>query len=146
MKAEHPSTALHHTARIHFGRVYEIGHNVPVRPIGLIHADSMETLQSQFQSNVSKEGIQTGEKETPEFELDSFLEISQQGENSENDTAVLPVDTETVKNKRQRINDHIGPAISPTAHPPVEYQPKLKHTRRKISLLEGYPTARKISD
>jgi len=145
MKAEHPSTALPHTARIHYGRAYEIGHNVPVRPIGLIHAGSMETLQSQFQSNVSKDGIQTGEKETPGSKLDRFLEILQD-EDSEDDAAVLPADMEMVKSTQQRIEDNTSPAISPTAHPPVEYRRRLDPSWRKISLLEGCPTARKISN
>lgn len=146
MKVEHPSTVLPHTARIHFGRAYEIDHDVPVRSIGLIHTGSMETLRSQFQSNVSKEGVRTGEEETYESKLNRILEISQEGKDSENDAAVLPADMETVKNIRQRIKDNIGPALSPTAHPPVEYQPRLEHNWRKISLMEGYPTARKTSD
>ena len=146
MKVEHPSIVFPHTARIHFGRAYEINHNVPVRPIGLVHTGSMETLQSQFQSNVSREGVRTGEEETYESKLDRILEISQQREDSENDATVLPADMETVKSIRQRIKDNIGPAISPTAHPPVAYEPRLEHNWRKISLLEGHPTARKTSD
>lgn len=50
MKAEHPSTALPRSARIHFGRVYEISHDMAIESLGLIHVDSMETLKLQFEA------------------------------------------------------------------------------------------------
>lgn len=49
MRAHHPSTFLPLSARMHFGRVYEIPHNIPARPLGLIDTDYMELLFSQFQ-------------------------------------------------------------------------------------------------
>ncbi|GLA52173.1 hypothetical protein AnigIFM63604_008808 [Aspergillus niger] len=51
LKPEHPSTVLPSTARIHFGRVYEIKHDVELKNIGLIHSSSMNILSSQFESH-----------------------------------------------------------------------------------------------
>ncbi|GLA34514.1 hypothetical protein AnigIFM63309_007063 [Aspergillus niger] len=51
LKPEHPSTVLPSTARIHFGRVYEIKHDVELKNIGLIHSSSMDILSSQFESH-----------------------------------------------------------------------------------------------
>ncbi|KAI1660283.1 hypothetical protein F4813DRAFT_351563 [Daldinia decipiens] len=52
MKSDHPSKALPRTARIHYGRVYEIPHNLPVESIGLVHDASMEVLHDQFEANM----------------------------------------------------------------------------------------------
>jgi hypothetical protein len=63
MKPEHPSTALPEAARIHFGRAYEVHHNIAVRPLGLIYAGSMEYLMKQFESNCPrKESSDINEK------------------------------------------------------------------------------------
>jgi hypothetical protein len=54
MKPDHPSTALLRVARIHFGRAYEIKHEVPVKSLGLIHSASMEDLLSHSKSSMYK--------------------------------------------------------------------------------------------
>ena len=48
MKAAHPSVALPPTARVQFGRVYRIDHDVQVKPLGLVHDESMAVLFSSF--------------------------------------------------------------------------------------------------
>jgi hypothetical protein len=112
MKAEHPSTALPHSARIHFGRAYEIEHTVPVRPLGLIHAGSMETLLSQFEVNVfKKRGTRSG---------DSQAAKAKEAKVAQDDTKVGPADMAVVKEMRQSIMDVLGPNISPYVHQPPE--------------------------
>ncbi|KAI0850362.1 hypothetical protein F5Y00DRAFT_268494 [Daldinia vernicosa] len=54
MKSDHPSTALSRTARIHYGRAYEISHDIPVQSIGLIQDASMEVLLDQFEATVPR--------------------------------------------------------------------------------------------
>jgi hypothetical protein len=105
MKAEHPSTALPHSARIHFGRAYEIEHGVPVRPLGLIHDGSMEMLLKQFEGNVFKND---GES------------IVEKKDDEEGDKQVKSADMEVVRDMRQSIMDVLGGNISPEWNEPPE--------------------------
>ncbi|PVH77975.1 hypothetical protein DL98DRAFT_534220 [Cadophora sp. DSE1049] len=57
MRAHHPSTFLPLSARMHFGRVYEIPHNIPAKPLGVIDTDDMELLISQFEKVTRQENI-----------------------------------------------------------------------------------------
>jgi hypothetical protein len=106
MKAEHPSTALPQSARIHFGRAYEIEHDVPVRPLGLIHDASMEMLLKQFEGNVFKEN---GE---------SIVEKKEGKHDEKGDKQVKPADMGVVKDMRQSIMDVLEGDISPYSHMP----------------------------
>ncbi|RAK84795.1 hypothetical protein BO79DRAFT_274483 [Aspergillus costaricaensis CBS 115574] len=49
LKLEQLSTVLPSAARIHFGRVYEIKHDVELNNVGLVHGSSMDILSSQFE-------------------------------------------------------------------------------------------------
>ncbi|OJI80216.1 hypothetical protein ASPTUDRAFT_78354 [Aspergillus tubingensis CBS 134.48] len=51
LKLEQLSTVLPSTARVHFGRVYEIKHDVESNNVGLVHGSSMDILSSQFESH-----------------------------------------------------------------------------------------------
>ncbi|GLA62912.1 hypothetical protein AtubIFM54640_004048 [Aspergillus tubingensis] len=51
LKLEQLSTVLPSTARVHFGRVYEIKHDVELNNVGLVHGSSMDILSSQFESH-----------------------------------------------------------------------------------------------
>jgi hypothetical protein len=56
MKPDHPSVALPKSARIHYGRAYQVDHDLPVQPLGQIHSTSIETLLDQFEANVFRGG------------------------------------------------------------------------------------------
>jgi hypothetical protein len=128
MKPEHPSTTLPKAARIHFGRAYEVHHSVGVRPLGLIHAGSMETLISQFEehcprkesSNMNNrntvEGRQAEEYSTPH----GGEEPTREREQAQADSTVEPADMQIVLNMRQSIIDVLGPDLSLEKHPPPE--------------------------
>jgi hypothetical protein len=128
MKPEHPSTALPKAARIHFGRAYEVHYSVGVRPLGLIHVGSMETLISQFEehcprkgsSDVSDrhtvEGRQIDEDNTPH----GVEEPTGAEEQAQVDSTVEPADMQIVLNMRQSIIDVLGPDLSLRKHPPPE--------------------------
>ncbi|BCS02945.1 uncharacterized protein AKAW2_61209S [Aspergillus luchuensis] len=51
LKLEQPSTVLPSSARIYFGRVYEIKHDVELNNVGLVLGSSMNILSSQFESH-----------------------------------------------------------------------------------------------
>ncbi|OJZ85354.1 hypothetical protein ASPFODRAFT_62011 [Aspergillus luchuensis CBS 106.47] len=51
LKLEQPSTVLPRSARIYFGRVYEIKHDVELNIVGLVLGSSMNILSSQFESH-----------------------------------------------------------------------------------------------
>lgn len=51
LKLEQLSTVLPSTACVHFGRVYEIKHDVELNNVGLVHGSSMDILSSQFESH-----------------------------------------------------------------------------------------------
>lgn len=51
LELEQLSTVLPSAARIHFGRVYEIKHDVELNNIGLVLGSSMDILSSQFESH-----------------------------------------------------------------------------------------------
>ncbi len=108
MKAEHPSTALPQSARIHFGRAYEIEHHTPVQPLGLIHATSMETLRSQFEAHVYRKGSRNEETSNPAPE--------REGDLPQDDSQIEPADMVIVKEMRQNIMEVLGPDISLRTH------------------------------
>ncbi|KAL2836906.1 hypothetical protein BJX68DRAFT_273307 [Aspergillus pseudodeflectus] len=99
LKADHPSTTLPSTARIHYGRVYEVKHDVQLKSIGLIHDSSMETLLEQFNGSYTCRGVQTGDKvpaggdQVPETVTDS---------------TVSPADVELVCSIRKDVNRILG--------------------------------------
>ncbi|PYH71141.1 uncharacterized protein BO88DRAFT_479287 [Aspergillus vadensis CBS 113365] len=51
LKLEQPSTVLPSSARIYFGRVYEIKHDVELNNVGFVLGSSMDILSSQFESH-----------------------------------------------------------------------------------------------
>ncbi|KAE8138588.1 hypothetical protein BDV38DRAFT_292185 [Aspergillus pseudotamarii] len=91
MKAEHPSTALPSSARICFGRVYEVFHDVNLKSLGLIHDVSMENLQLQFSSHCPK----ASENDNQEEAVTDFT--------------VSPADINVVKDIREDINTVFRP-------------------------------------
>jgi hypothetical protein len=99
LKADHPSTTLPSTARIHYGRLYEVEHDVQLKSIGLIHDSSMETLLKQFNGSYTRRGVQTGVKvpaggdQVPETVTDS---------------TVSPADVELVCSIRNDVNRILG--------------------------------------
>lgn len=99
MKPEHPSTALPRSARVHFGRAYAISHAFPVLPLGLIHAGSMETLLSQFEENVARNG-ESDITSSKDNETNGGIDIEAQ---------VQPADICVAKEIRQQICDVLGP-------------------------------------
>jgi hypothetical protein len=44
------STALHHTSRINYSKVYTIEHNVKVKPFGMVNRDHIRSLMDQFRA------------------------------------------------------------------------------------------------
>jgi hypothetical protein len=44
------STALHHTSRINYSKVYTIEHNVKVKPFGMVNRDYIRPLMDQFRA------------------------------------------------------------------------------------------------
>jgi hypothetical protein len=92
MKAEHPSTTLPSSARIHFGRVYEVCHHIHLKSLGLIHDSSMENLLEQYRSSYAKEGART--------------------QNNATDRSVLPADMDIVKDLRRDIRTVVPNARS----------------------------------
>jgi hypothetical protein len=108
MKAGHPSTAFLHSARIYFGRAYEIEHDVPVRPLGLIYDGSMEMLLKKFEGNVFKN------------DGEGIVEKKDGKDDEEGDKQVKPADIEVVKNMRQSIREVLGRKIFPSSREPPE--------------------------
>lgn len=112
MKPEHPSTALPTSARIHFGRAYEVIHALPIKPLGLIHAGSMQDLISQSEAHVYKNESRNNPRtsETPDVEVAE--------EPMDVDKDVNPADMELVRSMRCSIMDVLGQNISLDSHPP----------------------------
>jgi hypothetical protein len=44
------ATALHHTSRINYSKVYTIEHNVKVKPFGMVNRDHIRSLMDQFRT------------------------------------------------------------------------------------------------
>jgi hypothetical protein len=101
MKAEHPSTTLPSSARIHFGRVYEVRHQVHLKSLGLIHDSSMENLLEQYRSSYAKEGAPT--------------------QNNATDRSVLPADMDIVKDLRRDIRTVVPDARYSIRQPGLLY-------------------------
>ena len=111
MKPDHPSLALSSRARIHYGRAYEVDHNLPVQPLGLVHPASMETLLDQFEAKVPR--LQPGEKE-------SFERAYGQAEMDSVTPAVAAADMGLVQDMRKSITKVLGQNLSPAEHLPPE--------------------------
>ncbi|KUJ10528.1 uncharacterized protein LY89DRAFT_787539 [Mollisia scopiformis] len=109
MSAHHPSTFLPLSARMHFGRVYEISHKIPARPLGLIDTDYMELLISQFE----KVTRQKNDSEDLTFHHES--------------NAVI--DTTLVEEIRQNILKVLGPDVHLTAPEEETVAPEKKKRR-----------------
>lgn len=112
MKPEHPSTALPTSSRLHFGRAYEVSHALPVKPLGLIHAGSMQDLISESKTHVYKNesGSNPRTSETPDVEVGK--------EPMDLDKDVNPADMELVRSMRSSIMEVLGQNISLDRHPP----------------------------
>lgn len=117
MKPDHPSTTLPKSARIHFGRAYDVDHFIPVQPIGLIHPTSMETLLDQFNANVyrsttdTKQALPNSLSSSDTFLVDALVESL--------DDNVKVVDLEIVKEVRNNITKALGSRLSPADHQPM---------------------------
>jgi hypothetical protein len=100
MKPEHPSTALPISSRIHFGRAYGIGHDIPVKSLGLIHAGSMQKLISQSEAHVyrTRSGSNLQNLESQNL---GAVEVPI-------DQHIIPADMEAVKSMRYSIMDVLG--------------------------------------
>lgn len=92
MKADHPSLTLPDSARIHFGRVYEVEHDVQVKQLGLIHDTSIQDLLSQF------------ELYAPKLKPEDNQVIKRWREIQERDSEVLPADVNTVEDIRNALH------------------------------------------
>ena len=55
MNVEHPSTILPKESRIFYGEIHEVSHSCKVRSLGLVDVESIETLQSGFESSHPKD-------------------------------------------------------------------------------------------
>jgi hypothetical protein len=95
MKAEHPSSTLPSTARVHYGHIYEIDHDVQVKKLGLIHDTSIQILFSQFELSTFIAQPEVT-KVIMEKELQEANDISPAN--------ALPVDIDTAKNIRKSIH------------------------------------------
>jgi hypothetical protein len=100
LKADHPSTTLPSTARIHYGRLYEVEHEVQLKIIGLIHDSSMETLLGQFNGSYIRREAETGDKGAAGVR-DEVLETVA-------DSTVSPANVEVVYNIRKDVNRILG--------------------------------------
>lgn len=108
MKPDHPSLTLPSTARIHYGRSYEIDHDLPIQSLGLVHPASMETLLDQFDQNVVKfteEEENRGQKRKRDTEKGSQVDI---------EAAEMGI----VRDMRESITKVLGPDLAPDAHQP----------------------------
>ncbi|KAL6820889.1 hypothetical protein J3E69DRAFT_357255 [Trichoderma sp. SZMC 28015] len=76
MKLDHPSLALSSTARIHYGRAYEIDHRLSVQPLGLIHPTSMEVLLGQFEVNLDNVDLQQRVKDVTHSKEAAYTSIN----------------------------------------------------------------------
>lgn len=107
MKPEHPSTTLPKSARIHFGRAYEVAHSMPIQPLGLIHPTSMETLLDQFEAQVPRTVGESKRSADGSTQASPFTDSLPQDE-----PKVTAADMEVVKKMRQDINNVLGPTLS----------------------------------
>lgn len=108
MKPDHPSLTLPSTARIHYGRSYEIDHRLPIQALGLVHPASMETLLDQFDQNVFK--LSPEERES--------RRKRKRGEEQNPQDDVEAAEMGIVKDMRQSITEVLGPQLAPVAHQP----------------------------
>src|SRR3569833_645236 len=111
MKPDHPSLALSSTARIHYGRAYEIYHDLPVQSLGLVHPASMEALLDQFEAKVAR--LQPGERGASKRTYDQM-----EAENSA--PKIEAADMSIVRVMRESIIEVLGPELTPAAHQPSE--------------------------
>ncbi|KAK4074482.1 uncharacterized protein Triagg1_5078 [Trichoderma aggressivum f. europaeum] len=113
MKPDHPSLALSNTARIHYGRAYEISHAIPVQPLGLIHPASMEVLINQFEANVTR--LQPGEDLGDEWEEDMPENINSQQKVEDVTPSIKGAYTRRniVKDMRRSMKKVLGPKLPP---------------------------------
>jgi hypothetical protein len=114
MKPEHPSTALPISTRIHFGRAYVIGHKMPVKSLGLIHAGSMQKLISQAAAHVYRIGSGYTLQD-----LESYIRVIEEP----TDQHIIPADMEIVRSMRSSIMDVLGRNISLSSYPAPEEPP-----------------------
>ncbi|KAF2124255.1 hypothetical protein P153DRAFT_371116 [Dothidotthia symphoricarpi CBS 119687] len=119
MQPHHPSTTLPKSARIHFGRAYDVDYDAPVQPIGLIDPMSMESLLDQFDANVYR--CDTDHEQASE---QSPWTESLYGVNGRScglgDEAKL-VDLDIVREMRSNITKVLGNKLSPADHQPVQF-------------------------
>lgn len=111
MKPDHPSLALSNTARIHYGRAYEISHGIPVQPLGLVHPTSMEVLLNQFEANVTR--VQPGEDlgDECEEEIPEDIDPQQKVEDGTSDIKAAYTRMNIVKDMRRSMKKVLGPKL-----------------------------------
>ncbi|KAF4633360.1 hypothetical protein G7Y89_g4759 [Cudoniella acicularis] len=119
MKPEHPSTALPASARIHFGRAYCIKNTMPVKPLGLIHAGSMQSLISQSEAHLFTKDSNS-DPQTSEISLQDFIKAM---EPKNVDRDIFPADMEVVEGMRNSIRDVLGRNLSLSKHAPPKEPP-----------------------
>lgn len=125
MEPDHPSLALPSTTRIHYGRSYEIGHSLPVQPLGLVHPASMETLLDQFDQNVDRF---TSEEQA------SGKRHRTREEDQDPRTQVEAAEMSIASDIRESITKVLGPELTPAVHRPPEgtqeqFYPRLRKPR-----------------
>ncbi|PKK49919.1 hypothetical protein CI102_8721 [Trichoderma harzianum] len=111
MKPDHPSLALSNTARIHYGRAYEISHEIPVQPLGLVHPASMEVLLNQFEAHVTR--VQPGEDLGDEWEeeMPEDIDPQQKVEDGTSDIKAAYTRMNIVKDMRRSMKKVLGPKL-----------------------------------
>jgi hypothetical protein len=89
IKAEHPSTTLSSASRLYFGKLYELSHESPVWPLGLVHVDSIEPLMSIFEAACA-----------PRPDLEGQCQID---DSTDNEESVLPIDETMAEELRESV-------------------------------------------
>jgi hypothetical protein len=122
MKPEHPSTALPTSSRIHFGRAYAIDHDVPVKSLGLVHAESIQRLVLESAAHVRKKDLGNNSPTLESRYLSTTRELVEKDlmekELSDLDKDIVPADMEVVKDIRYSIKDVLGGNLSLNKHSP----------------------------
>jgi hypothetical protein len=112
------ATALHHTSRINYSKVYTIEHNVKVKPFGMVNRDHIRSLMDQFRSvflaGTGGNGPQLQQLRTPPS--------APMVDNKQNPNATRPANTgnqaPTPSAQQDGVNRHRGGGGPPGDDPP----------------------------
>ncbi|CZR69574.1 uncharacterized protein PAC_19474 [Phialocephala subalpina] len=142
MKPEHPSTVLPNSSRIHFGRAYGISHKMAVKPLGLIHAGSMEKLMSQSVAHACRNNpdnsAQLSESQSYGVAGGEVMDVFSGNRKMDINKDIIPADMEVAKDMRNSIMDVLGPDISLDNHPPPK-EPVLSSSALSDDVMDSEP-------